>query len=290
MGKRKARRIRTAQIYKANSRAVVGNNSEPKEQRTVQIIKDSVLTFPQLYLEVLVIGDDFEQQAFAPLFARAMCSRAKSIETADLVVFTGGVDVDPALYGAKPHPLTERPDPARDQADIEAYAKCLHLGVPMLGICRGAQFLCVMNGGKLYQHVDNHNGNHVMWDLRNKMMLEKVSSVHHQMVMADVSNGMEIIATASKARVRHIDANKRVEGTQADVEAFFYPDTACIGIQGHPEYQGYNHFAKWSMDLIEDLICENPRIGMSKGYRRLKTVVEIVDTPLQSITYAGVTE
>lgn len=238
-------------------------------QRRVTLMKDHELDFPDLVMEIMLVGPEWDQRGFAQLFSRATCRKAQSIDTADLVVFTGGEDVDPAYYGAKKHPMT-CPNPERDSLEAEIYAECLHKGVPMLGVCRGAQFLHVMNGGKLYQHVDHHHGDHSIWDIRKQVWIDRVSSVHHQMVMDNEKGGMEIIATANKARNRWVDNTINHVGTQADIEAFFYRDTCCIGIQGHPEYAGYNQFAKWSLDLINELVIMNNDIDWIDKVRRIK--------------------
>src|SRR3546814_5523779 len=105
---------------------------------------------------------------------------ADTPEEADLVVFVGGADVDPALYGAERHQTTF-PDTDQDQRDMELFKTCYENGIPMLGVCRGAQFLNVMHGGKLYQDVDNHVGDHPIYDTQNKRVIHNVSSIHHKM-------------------------------------------------------------------------------------------------------------
>ena len=69
----------------------------------------------------------------------------------ELVVFTGGADVDPSLYRETMEVRTHS-DLARDLFEKMFYKACRTYVVPMVGICRGAQFLTVMNGGKLKQH------------------------------------------------------------------------------------------------------------------------------------------
>jgi hypothetical protein len=100
----------------------------------------------------------------------------------------------------------------------------------------------LLNGGKLYQDVDGHNGPHAMWDVNEKEFIQNVSSVHHQMCMDNKEGGMEILGFLTRHLERWLNA-KEVEqgGQQSDIEAFFYRDTCCFGVQGHPEYAGYTH-------------------------------------------------
>lgn len=236
---------------------------------TVTMIKDHVLTLPEMYLDIHVAGDRREEIAFAGMFSRARCKRADSPEKADLVIFTGGEDVDPALYDEERHGMTWI-DRKRDVEDMSLYAMCLEQGIPMFGVCRGAQFLHVMNGGKLYQHVDNHHGDHSIWDVKERKKLDRVSSVHHQMVIPQNQNGFQLIATANVARNRWRNPKENDMGTKIDVEAFWYRDTCCFGVQGHPEYKGYNQFAKWTLEYINELICLNPDIKVKDGNYRLR--------------------
>lgn len=241
-------------------------------RRRVTLMKDTMLEYPELYLEVFVAGDTAvmnDEARFAGMFARAGCKRAPSVLEADLVVFGGGSDVNPLLYGESRHESTHFHD-RRDQSDMALYVLCLEHGIPMFGVCRGAQFLHVMNGGKLFQDVDGHTGDHSIHDIKKKIHIEKVSSVHHQMVRPNATGGMEICAVAGKSRKRYKNHNTHEMGLSSDIEAFFYRDTCCIGVQGHPEYNNYHFYTKWCLDLISDCVVTNPDIEFEGPTRRIR--------------------
>lgn len=239
-----------------------------KGERTVQIIKSDYIKFPELYMDVFVVSDDpYEHSAFAKMFVKAYCRKAETIDKADLVVFTGGEDLNPKLYHQKAHESVRWND-RRDKKDIEAYSKCYQEGIPMLGICRGAQFLHVMNGGELYQHVDHHTGDHRMYCTRQKKMIERVSSVHHQLVVEN--RMMEVLGfVAGKSEERWVSPSQVEKGPNSDIEAFFYRDTCSIGIQGHPEYSGYDEFLEWTFDTLLNLIDYNPDLKLIDSFRRI---------------------
>lgn len=243
--------------------------------RRVQLMRDGVTDFPPLWMAVYVEGPAHEARPFAEMFVRSWCRRADTPDKADLVVFAGGEDVNPIYYDEEAHPQTSF-NTKRDEQDMLLYAHCLDKGIPMLGICRGAQFLWVMNGGKLYQHIDHHVGDHPMYDVRKKTTIDRVSSVHHQCCIRNSDIGAEVIAEASVAKERWRNKTDKTVGTMADVEAFFIRDTCCLGIQGHPEYKGYDQFLKWTFEQINDLIICNPDIKLTDNnqYRMLPELIE----------------
>ncbi len=236
----------------------------------VTLMRDHLYEYSCLTLEIFVEGSDAEEAQFAAIFARAGCKRAKSVLEADLVIFTGGTDVDPMLYHEERMVETDRPDTERDLREMNLYLLCKEHGIPMLGICRGAQFLHVMHGGKLWQDIDGHQGAHSMNDLKTKEHIDRVSSVHHQSCRPNTANGMQIIATAAKSQTRWANASTKDTGSRVDIEAFFYPDTCSIGIQGHPEYSGYPRFTQWCMKLIEDCVILNTDIEWKGKNRRIR--------------------
>jgi len=262
-----------ASRYKYKRRQLQMTNVVPmhasNDEFPVAFVRDTLLTSPELWLDIYVAPDsDAEGALIAEMFSRARCSRADDPLEADLVIFGGGSDVNPALYGEAPHSKTDF-NTERDARDIDLWQICIENRIPMFGICRGAQFLHVMNGGKLYQHLDGHVGNHGMWDSFGKQHLSKISSVHHQAVIRNAE--MLVIGESGAATCRWKNPEQKVEGRQMDVEAFYYELTGSIGVQGHPEYRGYPEFTKWTLDLIQHLINENPDYELIKNLRRLKS-------------------
>lgn len=245
------------------------NNNEPVRDRRINVVQDTIRTYPELWLECFVVTDVRSEAAmFAEWLVRSRCTKSDSVDNADIVIFTGGADVDPALYGETKHRLT-RPNPRRDALEMEIFYHCRENGIPMLGICRGAQFLHVMNGGKLFQDVDHHYGDHSMRDIVRDRVISKVSSVHHQMVMPH--KDMTVIAEAYKSKKRyHNDTTVEESENHKDIEAFFYRDTCSLGIQGHPEYSGYTDFQLWASDTIDHYINQNPDIAWIDRMRRVK--------------------
>lgn len=76
----------------------------------------------------------------------------------DGLLLAGGGDVDPARYGAGPHPEVYGVDPARDEAELALVDAALALGMPTFAICRGMQVLNVALGGTLHLHLPDLQG------------------------------------------------------------------------------------------------------------------------------------
>lgn len=77
----------------------------------------------------------------------------EALDHIDGLVLAGGHDVDPALYGADPHPATNGTVPLRDRAEIALVRRAVELDMPVLAVCRGMQVLNVAFGGTLVQHL-----------------------------------------------------------------------------------------------------------------------------------------
>lgn len=153
----------------------------------------------------------------------------------DLICFTGGTDVNPKLYNHKRHRFTSSSDVSRDEIEQEVYRKARERGIPMVGICRGAQFLCVMNKGSLYQHVTNHSAPHSMVTKDGERF--GVSSTHHQMM--NPSSTGEVVGWAEGLSSVYEIGDERQIGSPFrghEPEAVLWKDTKCFATQYHPEY------------------------------------------------------
>ena len=199
---------------------------------------------------VLIINTS---DAYVNMFESMGWKVVYSYGSADLVQFTGGSDVSPSLYGEAEHPYTST-NPARDKHESDAFDICMAMGIPMAGICRGAQFLNVMSGGSLWQDVDNHAiyGVHAALDLATERMVD-VTSTHHQMMRVG-SNG-EVLVEAYEATYYDCMKDGKVEqytelGT-GDVEAAYYGTTGCLCFQPHPELHGAESTRTLYFELLQ---------------------------------------
>jgi putative glutamine amidotransferase len=77
----------------------------------------------------------------------------ETLDALDGILFSGGSDLDPDLYGAEQHPETNGVRPERDRAELALLEAALARDLPVLAVCRGSQVLNVARGGDLVQHL-----------------------------------------------------------------------------------------------------------------------------------------
>jgi putative glutamine amidotransferase len=159
----------------------------------------------------------------------------------DGLIVSGGVDVDPACYGAEPHPETKGCTPERDAFEIALIRRAAELDMPVLGICRGMQVLNVAFGGTLIQHLpdtfghEDHRrvpGNFDEADHDVRLVPDSLAATaagellhttksHHHQGVDEVGDGLIVTGTSA------IDDL---------VEALELPDRRFVlGVQWHPE-------------------------------------------------------
>jgi len=147
----------------------------------------------------------------------------------DGVVLSGGPDLSPDAYDAKPHPDLGATEPALDAFEYALLAEALRHGLPILGICRGAQALNVALGGSLHQHLPEVVGNevahrqsedgrkptHAVEIVPGTLLAEllgsgsvAVNSFHHQAVDR-LGKGLHVSARAADGTIEAIEDRSR---------------------------------------------------------------------------------
>jgi len=154
-----------------------------------------------------------------------------------LACFTGGEDISPYLYGEKvlagAGVFTNF---KRDLSEVRAY-KELPRSVPKVGICRGAQLMNVLCGGRMWQHVTGHGNYHEMLDNISGQIIE-VSSVHHQMMIPAADAQILGVANESDSKENQYELWKRETADEEanDIEELMYDHDNAFCAQYHPEF------------------------------------------------------
>ena len=168
---------------------------------------------------------------------------ARNLDAIDALLLTGGLDVDPVLYGEAAHTTTEV-DLARDAFEVPLTRDALARDMPLFAICRGVQVLNVAAGGSLIQDIPST----VTTDLTHSIDIPKDHIAHHVRVTPGsrlaASLGGEVPAETCAVNSRHHQAVGRIApafvasavSEDGVVEAIERPGSIfCVGVQWHPE-------------------------------------------------------
>jgi gamma-glutamyl-gamma-aminobutyrate hydrolase PuuD len=205
---------------------------------------------------------------FSELFGAGVRLMSKqNLDGIDAVLLWGGEDISPSLYGEKSIPGSGPKHPSsRDLFEWEVLKQAQKKGIPVIGVCRGAQMMCAFVGGKLIQNVSGHGGgtDHDVDTYDNKVFLS--TSYHHQMMYPyEVEHELLAWSTEHKSRVyqpadtHHAAAyEKRL---QKEPEAVYFPQLKGFAVQGHPEWQSRSSYTFWCLEQIKEkclkeFICE----------------------------------
>jgi putative glutamine amidotransferase len=135
-------------------RPIIGITSELEAARWGDWIREAAVS-PVSYIRVV------ERAGGAPVLIPPVppSSVAAYIESFDGLLFTGGRDVDPALYDQERVEASDEPDRRRDRFELVLMRAALEAGIPVLAVGRGLHILAIARGGSLTQDIPGHRDN-----------------------------------------------------------------------------------------------------------------------------------
>lgn len=179
-------------------------------------------------------------------------------KTIDILILSGGHDVNPLLWKEEPNKHLDEIFPERDEFDFMILEEMYKLKKPILGICRGEQIINTYFGGTLHQDINSlewvnikHNqgkrpeiGTHTV-DIDKESKLfeiiereEIITNSFHHMAVKDVAPNFKVVARSKDGVIEAIEKNG---------------DEFILGIQWHPEMMGRKDM---KMQKIFDYIIE----------------------------------
>ena len=220
-------------------------------------------------MEAALVPADYVRGVVAaggsPLLVPPGASLEATLAVVDGLVFSGGSDLDPELYGAAPHPETSGVIRARDDFELALMRAALERDLPVLAICRGSQVLNVALGGDLEQHVPDRVGTNVHKEVNGVFAEHDVEVVagtrlgsllgdrhdvksHHHQGFGEVGDGLVVAAQAPDGTVEALESPSR---------------RFTLGVLWHPE-------AGEDLALFEALVAEAAQYRAA-GSRRQTT-------------------
>jgi putative glutamine amidotransferase len=169
---------------------------------------------------------------------------SRVLDGMDGLIITGGRDVDPEGYGQQPHPATDEAIADNRQRDAFEFALvdgAIRRGMPLLGICRGAQVLNVALGGTLHQHLPDVIG-HTHHQLGNAVFATSAvrtvpgtrlaaligessdAQCYHHQAIDRLGDGLIVSAQDSDGVIEAIERDPAMPG-----------DSFLLAVQWHPE-------------------------------------------------------
>lgn len=193
------------------------------------------------------------------------------LKTIDLIIFTGGEDINPSYYGENIGKYTHV-NSKRDSLEWQLLSpvklpNSIIKKIPKLGICRGAQLLTVYNGGKLIQHVEGHKNNEqtieiVVGEYIHNYYIQ-ISSDHHQMMYPYnlPKSNYELIGHS-----KNFQSNTYLNGNNEEFdlpknflepEIVYYINNNSLCIQAHPEWCIGSDGSNYCLKLINKYLFKN---------------------------------
>jgi gamma-glutamyl-gamma-aminobutyrate hydrolase PuuD len=208
-------------------RPIIGITSELDAARWGEWLREAVVS-PVSYLRAVerAGGAPVVLPPVPPDSARSLAAGMQGL------IFTGGRDLDPALYDQQRFDETDLPEHRRDRFELVLMRAAIEDGVPFLAVGRGLHVLTVARGGSLTQHLPAHR-------------TDRVRYLPHDVHLSDDSRLGRLLGTKIQAPAAHHQAPDRLgEGL---VVAGWSPDSSvveavelaghrfAVGVHWHPE-------------------------------------------------------
>lgn len=158
-------------------------------------------------------------------------------EKDSVLIVWGGADINPKYYGHKQSHTTYCYE-SRDSFEWACIQRAIKLGIPMIGVCRGAQMMCAAAGGFLIQDVSGHAGGRHNCDTYDGSVIS-INSIHHQMMAGLENVEHEMLAWSSPARSNHYTWKDDVKYSPVEgfkeAEMVYFTKIKALAVQWHPE-------------------------------------------------------
>ncbi len=211
---------------------------------------------------------------------------AQLLDQLDGIIFSGGGDPNPLLFGEQPVKELHSITPERDVQELMLVRFAYNRQIPMLGICKGIQMINAALGGTLYQdihtqmdgvrikhsqdldrrypsHTVSIEADSILSNIFKTQQLE-VNSFHHQ-ACKDVAPCMKVTAVSTDGVIEAIESNEY---------------KSILGVQWHPETFVLRN-SDAMMPIFNWLIKESQEFKAAKKvHSRVLTLDSHCDTPM----------
>ena len=200
-------------------------------------VEEGKVTINQDYLESVIRAGG--TPVIFPLTDDRKCIYSL-LDRVDGLLLTGGVDLDPAVYGEARMPCCGECSASRDSMELPLCWEALDRRIPVFAICRGMQLLSCVLGGTLYQDIPAQFGTGLQ-HTRHDMPADPVHQVEviRDTLLSSVTGagGLGVNSRHHQA-IRDMGKGLKVSALSPDglIEAVELPGWPFVlGVQWHPE-------------------------------------------------------
>jgi len=169
-------------------------------------------------------------------YAEDAAARAALLDRVDGLLLGFGRDIDPARYGAGPHPSLTAVSRHRDEVELALAADALERDLPLLGICRGMQIVNVARGGTLHRDRSEYppaarahpGGDWERWDLVCAATLGHGPMPDHPSHPITVGPGSRLAGVLGERAVVNSYHHQAVDRLGTGVEAVAWADDGIV--------------------------------------------------------------
>lgn len=188
------------------------------------------------------IAYPFYLEGFLPLVIPAVRFNEKNIseiaKIADLIVLSGGKDVDPLIYNEEVRYDNVERHTFRDEIELMIIKWAIKEKKPLFGICRGLEVINTFFGGSLYQDIKNQAKVKLLHyqkeieKLSHKVVLEKDSFLWQLYQKKEV-----FVNSFHHQAIKKLGGNLKIAAKSSDgiIEAIQHDSLPIFGVQWHPE-------------------------------------------------------
>ena len=181
----------------------------------------------------------------------------------DGILFSGGIDLEPSLYGEQKHPEADEFDPQLDTFEMTLANWALQEDIPILGVCRGMQLLNVLLEGSLYQDIASQRPDSLAHRRRElpRTALTHTVTVEEGSLMEKILGTRQLwVNSLHHQAIKEPGKGVYISGRSDDgvAELLELPGHRFVlGVQGHPEeiYEQVPAFARLFQAFVH--ACSN---------------------------------
>ncbi len=165
------------------------------------------------------------------------CFDETQLDKDGVLLLHGGADISPSIYKEKANRFCYAKDKPsdRDEREMRFIDKAQQLQIPIIGMCRGAQLLCAVSGGKLIQDVTGHESREHRISTKEGYKIW-ANSVHHQMMKPNGTKHTLLAWCDPKLSQEYLGEDECNHNMDIEPEVVYFHELNALAIQGHPEY------------------------------------------------------